>query len=135
MRITAPASIRRLRQAIIEQRPEPRRRDDRGLTTLEWLLIVAAVAGLAALAVVLVTNVVRDTSEQISGRSARLTSAQVQAQSITDEAAATTVADEVARLGRQCENLKITYSGVEEIDTGAAFWTLSSKKCEVVLKP
>ena len=45
----------------------PKGRDESGLTTLEWLLIVAAVAGLAALAVVLVQNVVSDTSEQIAG--------------------------------------------------------------------
>ena len=59
--------------------------DERGLTTLEWLLIVAAVAGLAALAVVLVQNVVDDTAEQISGSSARGTAAQVAAERITRE--------------------------------------------------
>ena len=64
----------------------PKRRDDSGLTTLEWLLIVAAVAGLAALAVVLVQNVVSDTSEQIAGSSARETAAKVAAQSIVQEA-------------------------------------------------
>ena len=51
------------------------RDDQSGLTTLEWLLIVAAVAGLAALAVVLVQNVVGDTAEEISGSSARRTAA------------------------------------------------------------
>ena len=61
------------------------RADDRGLTTLEWLLIVAAVAGLAALAVVLVQNVVSDTSEQIAGSSARKTAAQVAASAVVDE--------------------------------------------------
>lgn len=61
------------------------RADERGLTTLEWLLIVAAVAGLAALAVVLVQNVVDDTAEQISGSSARGTAAQVAAERITRE--------------------------------------------------
>ena len=64
------------------------RADERGLTTLEWLLIVAAVAGLAALAVVLVQNVVDDTAEQISGSSARGTAAQVAAERITREARA-----------------------------------------------
>ena len=58
---TRPA--RSLKQAL--DRQLPKRRDESGLTTLEWLLIVAAVAGLAALAVVLVTNVVSDTSEDI----------------------------------------------------------------------
>ena len=64
--------------------------DDRGLTTLEWLLIVAAVAGLAALAVVLVTNVVRDTSDDISGQSARLTAARIAAGDVTSKARAAT---------------------------------------------
>ena len=54
----------------------PLARDDQsGLTTLEWLLIVAAVAGLAALAVVLVQNVVGKTAEEVSSGSARKTAA------------------------------------------------------------
>ena len=61
--------------------------DESGLTTLEWLLIVAAVAGLAALAVVLVQNVVDDTSEQISGSSARVTAAKVAAEAIVSDSA------------------------------------------------
>ena len=63
-----------------------RRDDESGLTTLEWLLIVAAVAGLAALAVVLVQNVVDDTAEQISGSSARETAAKVAAAEVTQKA-------------------------------------------------
>lgn len=61
------------------------RDDESGLTTLEWLLIVAAVAGLAALAVVLVTNVVDDTSEQISGSDTRETAARLAADEITQD--------------------------------------------------
>ena len=53
---------------------------------MEWLLIVAAVAGLAALAVVLVQNVVDDTAEQICGSSARKTAAGLAAQSIVNDA-------------------------------------------------
>ena len=98
-----------------------RRRNDRGLTTLEWLLIVAAVAGLAALAVVLVQNVVDDTAEQISEGSARLTAAEVAAAEITDDATEV-VADGMALteaqkstledLEQKCERLKITYGAV-----------------------
>lgn len=66
---------------------ERRRRGDSGLTTLEWLLIVAAVAGLAALAVVLVTNVVGDTSEQISGQNARVTAARIAGDEVMRDAA------------------------------------------------
>ena len=44
----------------------PACREERGLTTLEWLLIVAAVSGLAALAVVMISRIVDDTGEQIA---------------------------------------------------------------------
>ena len=103
-----------------------RRRDESGLTTLEWLLIVAAVAGIAALAVVLVTNVVDDTSEQISGSSARQTSLILAADEITQDAAAATqsaatneaqnefkdIADWKAHYDRKCNRLQITYGDV-----------------------
>ena len=46
-----------------------------GLTTLEWLLITAAMAGLAALAVVLVQAYVEDTGERMSNPDPRVTSA------------------------------------------------------------
>ena len=79
-------------------------RSDVGLTTLEWLLIVAAVAGLAALAVVLVQNVVDDTAQQISGNNARLTAAQVAAEAIIND----TESDAEKRSA--CNRLSITYS-------------------------
>ena len=83
-------TLPRIRTARRPKQPaetrRPNRRGDSGLTTLEWLLIVAAVAGLAALAVVLVQRVVGDTSEQIAGGSARKVAAQIAAQDITDEA-------------------------------------------------
>jgi hypothetical protein len=77
---------------------------------------VAAVAGLAALAVVLVTNVVDDTSEQISGSSARHTAAMVAAQTIVDDARSTeqpakirSWADWEQFYNSRCERLSITY--------------------------
>lgn len=98
------------------------RRNDRGLTTLEWLLIVAAVAGLAALAVVLVQNVVDDTAEQISGSSARLTAAQVAAQAISDDDTKPDSDSEAA-----CRRLTITYSDAFAGDTDnsrrTSLWT------------
>ena len=115
-----------------------RRHDESGLTTLEWLLIVAAVAGLAALAVVLVTRVVEDTSDQVSGNSARTTSlslaaddmnreilsvARAENQRITDDGsidAGDKPAALTARLNQlnaeyriKCENLGIIYSDIE----------------------
>ena len=52
---------------------------EKGLTTLEWLLVVAAVAGLAALAVVLVQNVASDTARETASRNARQTAADLAA--------------------------------------------------------
>jgi Flp pilus assembly pilin Flp len=102
---------------------EPRRRfrrdDESGLTTLEWLLIVAAVAGLAALAVVLVTNVVDDTAEQISGSSARRTAAVLAATEINRDANrddtaqprdAKTFGDWVTYYTEKCDRLEITFA-------------------------
>ena len=114
---------RSLKQAI--SRRLPKRRDDSGLTTLEWLLIVAAVAGLAALAVVLVTNVVSDTSEQIAGNSARKTAAQLAATEVMRDAArdsasqpsgAKTFGDWVDHYTTKCERFRITYSDIPGIN-------------------
>ena len=116
-------TVRKLKEAI--SRRLPQRRDDSGLTTLEWLLIVAAVAGLAALAVVLVQNVVSDTSEQIAGSSARKTAAEVAAISVEEESKTLDAAD-VAPDGRfdtwakwdnyftaKCNRIGITYSDAD----------------------
>lgn len=105
-----------------EHRSAPQRRrardDERGLTTLEWLLIVAAVAGLAALAVVLVQNVVDDTAEQLGGASARATAANVAADTVVRESMTASPGD--ARYNTwqkwelyfeaRCERLEILYS-------------------------
>ena len=44
-------------------RPQGRSRDERGLMTLEWLLIVGAIAGLAATSVLAVQRVLDNTAE------------------------------------------------------------------------
>ena len=108
-------------------------RNSRGLTTLEWLLIVAAVAGLAALAVVLVQNVVDETAEDISGNNARVTAAKVAAARISSDAADEVISqagdsnddtkadkevtgndlDQInAEYKSKCDRLNITYSDV-----------------------
>ena len=125
----------RIHEADETEVQEPRkrglfRRGEDGLTTLEWLLIVAAVAGLAALAVVLVTNVVDQTAEQIGGSSARTTAARVAAASITEKARqdvpdfvgvqATNVTLWNATSGEyqsECNRLRITYGDVEGLST------------------
>ena len=107
-----------------------RRRNDRGLTTLEWLLIVAAVAGLAALAVVLVQNVVDDTAEQIADSSARLTAAEVAAAEITEDAKteaykesdSTKLVRVNSEAKQKCERLRITYGSALTDATKSATW-------------
>ena len=112
------------------------RADERGLTTLEWLLIVAAVAGLAALAVVLVQNVVDETAEDIGGQSARGTAARVAAERITREARAALPAQNAATLtgddatnhraaqnkvneeyGSACDRLEINYGDIDDFES------------------
>ena len=129
MTIPLARTVRKLKEAIGSRLPQ--RRDDSGLTTLEWLLIVAAVAGLAALAVVLVQNVVSDTSEQIAGNSARMTSARVQADDINqqaDAALAETGADPDdvnAEYAGKCRRVNISYASTFEDASPAqeATWT------------
>ena len=126
------STARSLKQAI--GRRAPKRRDDSGLTTLEWLLIVAAVAGLAALAVVLVQNVVSETGEQIAGSSARKTAAKVAASTVEQEAKNATVSrfkpgtttDAQAWVNwenyftEKCERIEITFSDAD-VEISAAF--------------
>ena len=120
---TTPRSSQRPQPGTEDQRwPArrrwPKRRDESGLTTLEWLLIVAAVAGLAALAVVLVQNVVGETSEQIAGSSARQTAATIAADQIIRDsnrsgddqpASANTWEEWEKHYSSRCERLAITY--------------------------
>lgn len=100
-------------------------RNDYGLTTLEWLLIVAAVAGLAALAVVLVQNVVDDTAEQLAANNARVTAAQVAAKAITDDSGDNQEA--------ACNRLNITYSDAlpEQDPPARAVWN-GTDTCEII---
>ena len=127
---------------LAERHQADGRRGDSGLTTLEWLLIVAAVAGLAALAVVLVQRVVSDTSEQIAGNSARQTAAKVAGTQVTDKARAAGLETganhtEINQDGkRECDRLKILYSdaGITTTYTDGVFagsvWT-TDPNCQV----
>ena len=119
MNIPQPAPVRKPRQSIRQRLPK---RDDSGLTTLEWLLIVAAVAGLAALAVVLVSRVVSDTGEQIAGQSARRTAAEIAAQSIEDDAVEAIEAEADSgvavnnKYDEPCERLALIYGDVDGLE-------------------
>ena len=68
-------------------------RDEAGLATLEWLLIVAAVAGLAALAVVLVASSVEETGDRFAAPIPRFTAARAQAAELVNDAKSATVDD------------------------------------------
>ena len=96
-----------------------RRRGDHGLTTLEWLLITAAVAGLAALAVVLVRAYVEDTGDRIANPNPRVTSAIHSAFAVEADAKAASAddfdlwADWERRFTQRCSLIAVLYSDAE----------------------
>ena len=95
-------------------------RGERGLTTLEWLLIVAAIAGLAALAVVLVQTVVNETAESVESQDARDTAADIATTEIHQDWVNANPqtqdgADEINRKYRsRCQHYSIIYADVSE---------------------
>ena len=68
--------------------PRRRGRDQRGIITLEWLLIVGAVAGLAASSVLAVQRVLDDTSEVPVDPLVRVLEADIAAAFVTADAQA-----------------------------------------------
>ena len=92
--------------------------DERGLTTLEWLLIVAAVAALAAVGVTLVRTVVADNAENVADHSARQAAASLAVTQLTDQwrAENPTSAREADQINRRymkrCRHLSIIYSDI-----------------------
>ena len=61
-------------------------RDEHGLISLEWLLVVAAIAGLAGMSVVTVQRVVDDTSEVPPDPAVRFIDAEIAAAFLAEEA-------------------------------------------------
>ena len=103
--------------------------------TLEWLLIVAALAGLAALAVVLVQHVVDDTAEQVGASSARRTAAAVAALEVERQARAATTANPrtatwahwESYFSARCARLAILYrDAAVEVDAAFAWPTAAA---------
>ena len=106
--------------SIVHRRAHGRRRSrgEEGLTTLEWLLVVAAVAGLAALAVVLVRDVADDTAETLRTVNRRQLAFDLATTELTERWAAETPAtrEEAERINRRyeryCRDLGIIYADV-----------------------
>ena len=103
-------------------------RDELGLTTLEWLLITAAVAGMAALAVVLVSNAAEDTGAQLTDPDPRITAAKLQAFEVLRDATTAseddfeTWDDWERHFRRKCSLIEILYG-----DTGIRIITQFNK--------
>jgi len=95
------------------------RHGDGGLTTLEWLLVVAAIAGLAAVAVVLVQNVVGGTAERVESHSARQEAAELAALELTQRWLAKTpnsqqdAVDINRDFSQKCRTLGIIYGDID----------------------
>ena len=85
---------------------------------MEWLLVVAAVAGLAAVAVVLVQNVVGETAEQVASNDARQMTAELAVTDLTDRWRAETPRDQgdADRINRRysarCRQLALIYADI-----------------------
>ena len=97
-----------------------------GLATLEWLLVVAAVAGLAAVAVVAIQDTIGGTAQRIESHSARLQAADLAANQIEDRWRAQKPNDDAHakrindRYRPRCRQLAVIYAdvlvGVEATD-------------------
>ncbi|MCY4422488.1 MAG: hypothetical protein OXC06_05400 [Acidimicrobiaceae bacterium] len=89
------------------------------MTTLSWLLITASVAGLAALAVVLVQSQVETTAEQVSDAASRRAAAAHSAFAVETDAKAAaardfdTWADWERHFSRECDIIAVLYAGTE----------------------
>ncbi|MYA82328.1 MAG: hypothetical protein F4155_14125 [Acidimicrobiales bacterium] len=98
-----------------------RARNRAGMTTLEWLLLTAAMAALVATAVVVVQSVVRDVGVDAGSFSARFRAARVAADSLTREwrghhPASQYEADALnRRYGERCARLGITFADTEAL--------------------
>ncbi len=114
-----------------------RRRGDVGLTTLGWLLLVAAVVGLAALAVVLVQREVGLSGERVGSHSARQEAAEVAAAELVRRwrSEVPVSVGDAERLNREfvarCQRIGILYADIDlevaakagRYDAGSVGWS------------
>ncbi|MCY3618173.1 MAG: hypothetical protein OXH54_05820 [Acidimicrobiaceae bacterium] len=108
-------------------RPRPGRSAERGLITLEWLLVVGAIAGLAASSVVIVQQVLDDHSEVPDDPLVRMLEADVAAAWVAAEAQEafdTTPGGYDAAVNRsfvdRCDGVAADYGDV--VAAGTAVW-------------
>ena len=98
-----------------------RRRGDQGLTTLEWLLIVAAVAGLAVVSVVIVTRVVDQSAAQVASANPIVAAAQESARSVVEQARTVAIQDRDAAWATanetRCRRLSLSFGSAVEVWT------------------
>ena len=90
------------------------RRDDSGLVTLEWLLIVGAIAGLAASSVLVVQRVLDDSAELPADPAVRVIDADIAAAFLAREADAAALSGPTdwADFELRCANLSSTFGDV-----------------------
>ena len=110
-------------------------RREEGLTTLAWLLMVAAVAALAAVAVVGVQKVVGDTAEDVASHSARQQAAELMVAELTQRwQAAVPTGESIGRINLVFESRRrqtgVIYADIslrtesrrDELDSGGMGW-------------
>ena len=127
MRTTDGTTTRKAanRQPSQPSQPSGRHRDERGIMTLEWLLIVGAVAGLAATSVLAVQRVVDDTAEVPVDPLVRVLEADIEAAFVAAEADTAALAesyDDADFKPRCVVDLPAAFSDVVDPDTGPR-WT------------
>ncbi len=108
----------------LQASPAGRRRDDCGLATLEWLLVIAAAGGFAAAMAVGFQALIDDTTELIEDPHAAMIEAGIAASRISHDAAAAQTALQaspgdprqataaqaaLAALAQQCESVATAY--------------------------
>ncbi|MDE0495843.1 MAG: hypothetical protein OXH86_00680 [Acidimicrobiaceae bacterium] len=100
-------------------------RGEEGLTTLEWLLIVAAVAGLAVVAVVIVTRVVNQTADQLASSNPTVAAAQESARTLVEQANAVGTdpndrdMDWADDFDSRCKRLRLSFGSAIEVESVA----------------
>ena len=102
------------RPARHRHRPESGRHTERGLVTLEWLLLVGAIAGLAASSVLVVQRVLDDSAELPADPAVRVIDADIAAAFLAREADAAALDGVIdfADYQQRCWNLRAAFDDV-----------------------